>query len=310
MKVLRGFEGISLDVEGSVVSIGNFDGVHLGHQAVISSAVAAAAKASMTSVVCTFDPHTRVFLEPDQPPRLLETLDQRINAISRLGVNVAVVIPFEHAVADQPRDAFVDRFLRGAIHAVQLHVSKDFKFGAGGKGNIAYLREIAPQHGLDIHIVPAVMAGGEPISSTRIRDAIESGRIEDAAALLGRAFTLTGEVVHGAGRGRLLDAPTANLSFRNRFVPGHGVYVTEVRWDGETCGAVTNVGVRPTFDDGDEFSVETHLLERDVDLYGKHISLAFLKRMRGELRFDGPEALAAQIRRDVEAATAYFAARR
>jgi riboflavin kinase/FMN adenylyltransferase len=268
--------------------------------------VDAARGANLISVVCTFDPHTRVFLRPDRPPRLLETLAQRIDAIERLGVDVAVIIPFVREVARQPRDEFVRRFLVASLHARQLHVSKDFTFGAGGRGNADYLREIAPQYGFEVHVVPAVMAAGEPISSTRIRDALAAGRVEEAAELLGRPFTLRGEVVHGAGRGRALDAPTANLDVDDRFLPAKGVYVTEVRVDSEAYPAVTNVGVRPTFGDEGSLTVETHLLSGGRALYGKEMSLAFLERLRDEMRFDGPAELAEQIRRDVAAATRYF----
>lgn len=307
MEILRGFGDISLSSAGCVVSIGNFDGVHRGHQAVIGSAVAAARAAELASVVCTFDPHTRVWLEPDKPPRLLETLDQRIRAIESLGVDVAVVIPFGREVAKQPRREFVRRFLEGALHATQVHVSQGFTFGAGGQGNVDYLQRVAAAHQFAVHVVAAVVADGTPITSTRIRDAIAAGSMEEATALLGRPFSIGGEVVSGAGRGRELDAPTANLALGDRFVPGRGVYVTEVRVDGEVLAAVTNVGVRPTFEVNGPLTVETHVLDRQLSLYGRRIELAFLKRLRGEVQFDGPQALAAQIRRDVRDATRYFA---
>lgn len=307
MEVLRGFEQIDLQLDGAVVSIGNFDGVHRGHQAVIGSAVAAARAASLTSVVCTFDPHTRVLLHPERPPRLLETLEQRIEVIGELGVDITVVIPFVREVARVPRDEFVQRFLLGALRARQLHVSKDFKFGAGGAGNVDYLRQIAPRLGFELHVIPAVMANGAPISSSRIRDAVAAGDVGEAAALLGRPFVLTGEVIAGAGRGRELDAPTANLDFGHRFVPAPGVYVTEARIDGVPHEAVTNVGVRPTFGGQDGLTVETHLLDGGGSLYGKQVAVAFLQRLRDEQRFDGPAELAAQIRRDVAAAMRYFA---
>jgi len=310
MEVLRGLQGITLDVPGSVVSIGNFDGVHRGHQAVIGSAVAAARAAGLTSVVCTFDPHTRVFLYPNRPPRLLETLEQRIHAIERLGVDVTVVIPFVREVAQVPRETFVHDFLLGALHARQLHVSKDFTFGAGGAGNVGYLQDLAADNGFELHIVPAVMAGGAPISSSRIRDAIAVGDMEQAAEMLGRPFAITGEVVHGAGRGRRLHAPTANLDVHGRFLPARGVYVTEARVGDRAHPSVTNVGVRPTFEQDGAVTVEAHLLDDGVDLYGEHIALAFLTRLREEMRFQDAGALTEQIRRDVAAAQRYFAKRR
>jgi riboflavin kinase/FMN adenylyltransferase len=307
MEVVRGFGDVSLAPAGSVVSIGNFDGVHRGHQAVIGSAVEAARTTGLASVVCTFDPHTRVFLQPDKPPRLLETLEQRIRAIEGLGVDITVIVPFSHEVAEQPREDFVQHFLDGALHAIELHVSKDFTFGAGGQGNVDFLRSIAADHQFELHVVAAVVADGRPISSTRIRDAIAGGYMEEATELLGRPFAVTGEVVAGAGRGSDLHAPTANLACGDRFLPGRGVYVTEVRVDGEVLAAVTNVGVRPTFGDDGPLTVETHVLGKQLPLYGQCMELAFLKRLRGEIQFDGPQALAAQIRRDVEDAARYFA---
>ncbi len=306
MEVLRGFDDISLDIERSVVSIGNFDGVHLGHQATIGSAVKTARLKGLTSVVCTFDPHTRVFLAPDAPPRLLETLDQRIRGIERLGVDVLVVIPFERAVADFPREDFVHRFMRDTLHMAELHVSKAFTFGAGGRGNVEFLRSVAEDEGFELLIVESVVAGGRPVSSTRIRDALAEGRIEEANELLGRPFALAGEVVAGKGRGRDLQACTANLEFDGRFLPARGVYVTRVRLGETNHPAVTNIGVRPTFDAEENVNVETHLLDRKGDLYGEYMELSFLTRLREEIRFDGPAELAAQIREDVARAAAYF----
>ena len=162
------------------------------------------------------------------------------------------------------------------------------------------------EHHFAVHVVAPVVADGAPVSSTRIRDAIAAGLMEEATALLGRPFAISGEVVSGAGRGRELEAPTANLACGSRFLPGRGVYVTEVRVDGEVLAAATNVGVRPTFGDDGAVTVETHVLDRQLSLYGKCIELAFLKRLRGEIRFDGPQALAAQIRQDLNDATRYF----
>ncbi len=307
MKVLRGFAGIELGDAGTVVSIGNFDGVHIGHQAVIGSAVRAARQRELMSVVCTFDPHTRVFLRPDAPPRLLETLAQRLGAIETLGVDVAVVIPFDKAVAALPREEFVTDFLCRALGTVELHVSQAFTFGAGGKGNVEYLETIAAEHGFGVQVVGSVMSGGGTVSSSRIRDALEAGRVAAAAALLGRPFSLVGTIVAGAGRGRGLGAPTANLAVENTFTPGRGVYVTEARVAGVAYPAITNVGVRPTFEDDGELTVETHLLDHRASLYGEPMELAFRKKLRDEARFESADALAAQIAEDVRQAVEWTA---
>ena len=312
MKVLRGFADIDLGGAGTVVSIGNFDGVHIGHQAVITSAVRAAQGRDLMSVVCTFDPHARVFLRPDAPPRLLETLQQRLDAIETLGVDVAVVIPFGKAVAQLSREEFVRRFLGGALGAVELHVSEAFTFGAGGQGDVEYLQTVASEHEFSVRVVASVMSGGRPVSSTRVRDALAEGRVSDATELLGRPFSLVGEVVSGAGRGRDLGAPTANLAVENTFIPGRGVYVTEARVAEVAHPAITNVGVRPTFEDDGALSVETHLLDLQLDhrlsLYGEPMELAFRKKLRDERRFESADALATQIAEDVRQAADWVAA--
>lgn len=305
MKVVRGFVDVELCASDTVVSIGNFDGVHIGHQAVIGSAVQAAVGADLMSVVCTFDPHTRLFLDPGSPPRLLETLEQRLASIETLGVDVVVVIPFSKAVAEFPRGEFITEFLRGALGAVELHVSEDFTFGAGGAGNVEYLKRVAYENNLEVRVVSPIMADGNPVSSTCIRDAVAEGRVVDAARFLGRPFSLVGKVVGGSGRGRVLDAPTANLAVENAFVPGNGVYVTEARLDGVSYQAVTNVGVRPTFETEGKLSVETHLLDREMSLYGELLELAFLQKLRGEIEFGSADALATQIAEDVRQAANY-----
>jgi len=307
MEVVRGFLDAQIDAPGSSVSIGNFDGMHIGHQAAIKSAVNGAQRAGVRSVVCTFDPHTRLVLTPHAPPRMLETLEQRLAGIERMGADVALVVPFSMEVAGLPREEFVSEFIRGTLDAATLHVSKAFTFGARGAGNVAYLREISESAGFTLQIVPQVFSGGRPVSSTRIRDAVVEGRLDAAAKLLGRPFALDGEVVRGEGRGRTLDAPTANLAYETACVPARGVYVAEARLGSETYRAVVNVGVRPTFGHDGEVSVEAHLLDAGVDLYGRRMELAFLHKLRDEIAFESAEALMAQIRDDVEGATRYFA---
>ena len=307
MKVLHGFTDVDLQGVGSVVSIGNFDGVHIGHQAVIGSAVQSAMKRGLMSVVCTFDPHTRVFLQPDSPPRLLETFDQRLRAIEALGVDIVVVIPFSKLVAEFPRANFINEFLGVALGTTELHVSEGFTFGAGGAGDVEYLKRVAPQNGFKLRVVGSVMAGSRVVSSTCVRDAVAEGRVSDAAEFLGRPFALVGEVVAGMGRGRGLNAPTANLKLENTFVPGHGVYVTEARLDGVSYRAVSNVGTRPTFGPEGELTVETHLLDCEIELCGKQLELAFLEKLRDEIRFESPDALATQIAEDVRRASNYVA---
>jgi len=309
MRVLRGFLDLEPGLAATVVSIGNFDGVHRGHQAVIGSAVCAAEASGRTSVVCTFDPHTRVFLRPEAPPRLLETLDQRLAAIEALGVDVAIVIPFTRSVAELPAVDFVRGFLRARLDAVAVHVSEGFTFGAGGAGDVDLLERLAGPEGFDLEVVRWVFYAGRPVSSTRIREALAAGRLAEAEAMLGRPFALVGEVVAGAGRGRELGAPTANLAVENGILPAAGVYVTEVGFGDRRLPSVTNVGVRPTFGEGGAMTVETHLVDREIELYGERIELIFRERLRGEKAFPDAAALRAQIAEDVGRARRWFADR-
>ena len=306
MQVVRGFHGIEFEPPAAAVSIGNFDGVHRGHQAVIGKAVRAAADHDVAAVVCTFDPHTRILLDPMSPPRLLETLDQRLEVIEGLGVDVAVVIPFTQEVARVTHEEFIASFLVGTLRAVSVHVSDGFRFGARGRGSIDFLRAAGQTEKFAVDVVSAVIADGRPISSTRIRDALVEGRLAEANELLDRPFALVGRVVHGAGRGRELEVPTANLDFENGCVPAAGVYVTEARIGESVYPAVTNVGVRPTFGTSGDLTVEAHLLDHHGELYGERMELAFLERLRGERQFESAEALAAQIQQDVQQALARF----
>lgn len=308
MRVVRGFLDLERLEGTSRVSIGNFDGVHRGHRAVIGSAVEAARRHGVQAVVCTFDPHTRVVVDPRHEPDLLQTLQQRLAAIEELGVDLTVVIPFGEETARVEAETFVQRFLRGILRAGGVHVSQGFRFGRGGAGDVELLRRLAGVHDFDLEVVPPVVHEGEPVSSTRVRDRLREGDVVGAAALLGRPFALAGRVVEGAGRGRELSTPTANLDFDNGCVPAAGVYVTQARLDGDVYPSVSNVGFRPTFGGDEDLTVEAHLLDRpqQPDLYGKEMELAFLRRLRDEKTFESPETLKAQIRQDIQRAQAFF----
>lgn len=308
MRIVRGFLDLEPLAAVSRVSIGNFDGVHRGHQAVIGSAVGAAREDGIEAVVCTFDPHTRAVVNPGRRPRLLQTLEQRLAAIEELGVALTLVIPFDRAAARVEAETFVERFLIGILRAKGVHVSRGFRFGRGGAGDVELLERIASDDDFEVEVVPPVVHEGEQVSSSRVRRSVEAGDVEGAAALLGRPFALTGRVVRGAGRGKELSTPTANLDFDNGCVPASGVYVTGARLREGTYPSVSNVGFRPTFGGDEDLTVESHLLERPpvADLYDREMELTFLSRLRDEVAFEGPEALRAQIRRDVERARQFF----
>lgn len=306
MEVLRGFRELPVGWSGAAVTIGNFDGVHRGHRRVIESARAAAERRDLASLVCTFHPHTGVILFPDRAPEMLQTLEQRLEAIAALDVDACVVIPFDTEIATVSRREFVTDFLVDGLKTRELHVSEGFTFGRDSAGNVEYLEEMTSSHAFRLEVVPALIVDARRVSSTWIRECVADGRMEKAAELLGRPFELVGEVVGGAGRGAGLGAPTANLAPANEILPGRGVYVTEARLDGEARPSVTNVGTRPTFEEDRQMVVETHLLDFEGDLYDRSIGLAFLERLRDEIEFDSEETLRRQVESDVRQARNYF----
>jgi riboflavin kinase/FMN adenylyltransferase len=281
------------------VAVGNFDGVHRGHQALVAAAVSAAEAAAGTPVVLTFDPHPARVLTPGAAPSALMTLEQKAEALGRLGVRALAVLPFTAAVAAEGPGEFADSVLRRALGANTIVVGTNFRFGRGRAGDTGMLRGL----GFTVVEVAPVVRGGARVSSSRIREALATGEVAEAAALLGRRYFVEGPVVSGDGRGRRLGIPTANVASRNETLPALGVYAAWA-WPAErspAVPAVVNVGRRPTFGGGD-VSVEAHLLDYDGDLYGRTLTLAFAHRIRGERAFAGPEALVARIREDIAAA--------
>jgi riboflavin kinase / FMN adenylyltransferase len=274
------------------LAVGEFDGVHLGHREVIRGA----------DSVLTFEPHPRAVVAPEKAPKLITSLDTKIDLVSGLGVNELVVIPFDGAFASQSPQAFIDDVLVARLGATLVSVGENFRFGHRAQGDVALLRA---QDAFETRVVELVQGDGEVISSSHIRELIAAGEMERAAACLGSPFQLRGTVAHGDKRGRTLGFPTANLVPDPALVyPAHGVYACRaaVELDGEWrwWPAATNVGVRPTFVTGRGLLVEAFLLGFEGDLYGRELRLVFLSRLRGELRFDSVEDLIEQMERDVE----------
>jgi riboflavin kinase / FMN adenylyltransferase len=274
------------------VAVGTFDGVHLGHREVIRGA----------DTVLTFEPHPRQVVAPDAAPKLLTSLDIKIDLIAGLGVRELVVIPFDRSFAAQGPQEFIDDVLVGQLGATQVSVGENFRFGHKAKGDPDMLRA---QTAFEPRIVPLVEVSGEIVSSTHIRGLVVAGDLEQANRFLGSPFQLRGPVQHGDERGRELGYPTANLVPENALVyPSNGVYACRaaVEEDGQWrwWPAATNVGVRPTFVTGRGLLVEAFLLGFEGDLYGRRLRLEFLERLRGELRFDSVDELVEQMQRDVE----------
>ncbi len=298
--VARGLEQV--DVAPSVVTIGNFDGVHRGHQVLLRRTVTLAAELGVRSVAVTFDPHPTAVLRPDAAPPRLQTLDDRIDALGESGVDLVVVLPFTPELAASSPEEFVREVLAGALAAVRVVVGTNFRFGHKAAGDVVTLLELGEQQGFAPEAVTLLEIGGRRISSSSIRDHLADGDLAWVVRALGRPYRLHGEVVAGDGRGRTIGFATANLEVDPELViPATGVYAGHAEVGGVHHAAVTNVGVRPTFD-GTVRTVEVHLLDLDRDLYGQRIAFSFEHRIRAEQRFDGVDELVAQIARDVAAA--------
>jgi riboflavin kinase/FMN adenylyltransferase len=266
------------------VAIGTFDGVHLGHRAVIGGA----------DTVLTFDPHPLAVINPEAMPKLLMPFDIKRDVIAGLGVEELVVIHFDRDFQELPAERFVEDVLVGRLGASHVRVGENFRFGKGAKGDTEFL---ASRDEFETEVVAMVDVEGETVSSTQIRALVAAGDVERAARFLGAPFMLEGEVVRGDGRGRELGMPTANIVPDPHYVsPGHGVYAA---WAHGHPAAV-NVGVRPTFDSGRGLLVESYLLDYSDDLYGQTLRVAFVKRLRGERRFESVDSLVAQMHEDVE----------
>jgi phosphoribosyl 1,2-cyclic phosphate phosphodiesterase len=292
---------------GSVLAIGNFDGIHLGHQAILRAAVQRAAKTGDVSTALTFDPSPRRVLRPESAPLRVSTNAQRMDWFGTVGLEAAVVLPFTLDLARLSPEQFVEQILVHGLHVRAVLVGENFRFGHKQGGDVALLRELGTRHGFGVEIIPPVALEGEVVSSTAIRREIASGKVTHAARLLGRPFALTGEIVAGTGTGRRFTFPTLNLKPDQELLPARGVYVTRTLLEGETKSrrSVTNVGMRPTFNGG-SLSVETHLLDFHGEVTAKRMEVRFWKRLREEKKFTGPEELRAQIAHDIAAARRFF----
>jgi riboflavin kinase/FMN adenylyltransferase len=305
MEVIKGISEVKCSIPHSVVTIGNFDGVHLGHQAIIQLAIKKAHDRNGKCVAYTFRPHPQVALRPGTQVQLLSTYDEKLNLLASLGVDVTVEEPFSREFSTiEPEQFFTDCILR-RLNAEVIVVGYDFAFGKERHGHLDALQQFCDRAGVELMVVPPQRVGSEVVSSTRIRQELLSGKIENANRLLGRNFSYQGIVVKGEGRGRKLGFPTANLKLDNKLTLPYGVYAT-IAMDGHTqYPSVTNVGVRPTFQTGERelpALVETHLLDVNLDLYGSSLEVQFISRIRDEKRFNGIGELKAQIQKDADQA--------
>ena len=310
MQVLRSIPELA-QIPGPVfLAIGVFDGVHLGHQAVISTAARHAAEAGGTAVVVTFDPHPAKILRPEKSPRLLTATQHKISLIRGLGVSHLLVLRFDRELASTLPENFVRQLVESARPLREICVGQEWSFGKNRAGNLALLKKLGAELGFNVVGVEPVTSQEKIISSTAIRQAVETGDFAAARRMLGRDYTILGTVEEGKHLGRSLGFPTANLSAHSEQFPPNGVYAAEGLLNGKTVRGVVNLGVRPTVDDGSlQRVLEFHLFDFDRDLYGEDVELRFLQYLRSEQKFENLAGLREQIARDVEAARSIFANR-
>jgi len=292
---------------GSVIAIGNYDGIHLGHQHVLQFAMMRAKDSGGVSTALTFEPPPLKVLRPESAPLRISTNQQRIEWFGALGMEAAVVLPFTPELACLSPEDFVDEILVRQLQVRAVVVGDNFHFGHRQLGDVKFLRELGMRYGFEVVVHTPVARDGKIISSTLIRKQIAAGDVTHAARLLGRPFVLTGEVVRGTGTGRKFLFPTLNLKPDQELLPARGVYITRTVLEGETSShrSVTNIGMRPTFN-GSSLTIETHLLDYSGNFAPKHIEVRFWKRLRSEQKFASPEDLRLQIARDISSANKFF----
>ena len=309
MLVVRKLSEIPPGFGATVLSVGNFDGVHRAHQYVLRRMLERARELGAKAVVLTFDPHPIRILRPREAPPLITPIPQKLELLAQTGIDAAVVLPFSRDLSMMPPFEFAEEILANALHATEVHEGFNFHFGHKAEGNVERLKEFGPKLGFDVHVYEAMRIRGHVVSSSQIRKLIQAGQMDRARHLLGRPLTISSTPGRGRGYGTRYTVPTINLSRYDELLPSNGVYITRIRVSGETFDAVTNVGVRPTFGD-DGFAVETHILNfHPIELTPQTpVEVSFLKRLRDEIKFPSVEALKEQIGRDVVYAQRFFRA--
>jgi riboflavin kinase/FMN adenylyltransferase len=301
MRILRGLASYPPDLRPCVAALGAFDGIHLGHALLITTAVERGRALGLPAVVCTFDPHPTSVLWPERAPLPIATLEDNLECVKALGVDAVLVIPFTLEFSRMEAEAFVDDIVVRMLGAREVAVGFNYTFGHDARGTAALLTEFGPLRGFAARVLPPLRLQGQTVSSSAVRQLLRDGDAARAAELLGHPYALTGTVLRGAGRGTTLGFPTANLKPDRPLVLAPGVYVARVSWDSGAADAVVNVGYRPTFGEN-QYWVEAYLLDFSGDLYDRTLRVEFLERIRPELKFSGVDTLKAQVTADIEAA--------
>lgn len=308
MRLIRGLAELKLPERGCVATIGNFDGVHIGHCQVIERLAEAGRRLDLPVVVVLFEPQPREYFFPNEAPARLTRLREKLARLAELPIDQVLLLRFNRQLAMLPAESFIQDILLEGLRIKYLVIGDDFRFGRNRLGNFALLRQAGKEFGFEVVDTPSVLVDGRRVSSTSIRKALAAGDLARAARLLGRPYSVCGRVIHGAKRGRMLGFPTANILMRRKNTPVQGVFAVTMSGIGEhPLPGVANVGIRPTVAGGRTVLLETYLLDFSGDLYGKQVEIVFRHKLRDEKRFDGLAELQAQIERDVMTARGYFA---
>lgn len=305
MKIFHGLENANI-LRPTVLTLGVFDGLHLGHQRIMQTVAARAEAVNAVATAITFDPHPRAVLHPESAPPLLQTLDQRLANFEVLGIEQTIVVAFDREFATKTAEDFLTSVARDRLHAREVYLGKGFAFGKDRGGNIDLLRQMSKKLDFFADEVEEVRLRGHRISSSKIRHLLVEGRTNLARRMLGRPYGVEGVIIRGNRRGHAIGFPTANLRPHNRVIPKFGVYATATLVDGSWRRSITNIGVRPTFENEAEPSIESYLFDFDGDLYGDVLRVRFLHRIRDERKFSGIDELKAQIEKDTRRALNYF----
>lgn len=301
MILITDLKNIQKKFDNSILTLGNFDGLHLGHQELVRMIIRRARETGALSMVVTFRPHPLKILAPEKCPPLISIYEEKIKLFERLGIDVLVKIPFTLEFSAMPPEDFVRDVLCGTLGAKEIFVGYNYRFGKGREGDIRTLRGLGEKYGFTVREIEQIAFGGEVISSTKIRTLLREGDVEHAAKLLGRTYAITGIVVKGDGRGKGLGFPTANIAPKHSIIPADGVYAVRLIVREKVYDGIANIGMRPTFNKK-VLAIEVHVFDFNEDIYGEDISLYFIRKIREEKKFKGAEALVTQIKSDIETA--------
>lgn len=303
MEIINSFEKIPLVSKNSIIAIGNFDGIHLGHKKILECLATEAKKNSLLSLVLTFSPHPEKILGKKRI-KMIQTLDQRVNEMKKFGIDTILIIPFDEKFSSLSSHDFVQKIVVDKLKAKAVILGENFRFGKNREGDISLLFRLASGYNLKVHSIPPVTKEDMIVSSSLIRSFLKEGKIEKANVLLGRFYEVAGKVIKGKSRGKALGFPTANIKTENEIIP-HGVFISTTGIGPETFSSLTNVGRCPTFNQK-ETNIESYIMNLNRDIYGKKIRIHFLKRIRDEIKFNTQAELSQQIKKDLELAKIYF----